>query len=677
MGAPKCPEVLIKAVTETDKKGGLLGLLSDGIKISNCTENHLNPKNVPFNSKQVEENFGMYASTKLDERPVDFISKCLDGKTISEDDKKGIIGDYYWAMNRLTQQAKADLEAITSIDLTLGKTGETMHWNGTDPKTRGWVYSTDLLPGSKKWQAQLKQCPAQKVNPQSGRTEGMEQMITQTQSALYAIYKLQQQRESLPTTTIYPPGAGMGPSMPYKGIDEGSKEYKAWQTSMEMIKNTAPWLKGDEGKRLLEIMNDKSGKYAALPGVFYPGKTGRDLVAGILEKQLYANRRGVHSQIQDLAKGAQCLAQPASSAGCLNDQVKKTFEKLSPWDPWQKIAPTEVDATGQPVEWKNLPKADKDRMMWTRSYMADAQCRYDQRGNKQAVADAGFDLGLNVGITLATAGLGAVLSAGKAAITAGRAVQLSRMAVLARAALIGVDIGFLGVGGKKAIETCDKALEGNLMAHPELTQITDTPSCTNSSDQAQLVTDLKECYVQAAMVGVGALVAIPGNIALFKGIKTPTDRLKALGYSDEATQDVVKGLASAEKTPFSLSRWARNVPERNNLVLDTIEQMGPDFAKTVNTPAHRQAFGEALGEMQHYWGNEWKPANAAKFMKDVMSNKEEGLSAVSTAFKEADTLLAKTPSLGKMGAVDAYLESLHMPKEDKEKLLGCIGAAFK
>jgi hypothetical protein len=330
---PKCPGVLEHLVNQEDKEGGVLGWLTGGITVSNCTDSLVKGSLLP-SPAALESSFQNYAGSSLEGVPQDFIERCLTerngrkrGKKFSDDEKRAIISDYYWAMAQLSQQGKANLESIASIDLALGETGSGVLTAGT---SNNMPYSSKHLPGTEKFESKLKQCPAALKDPSTGRTQSMEQMIEQTQIALRALAKIDEELKNLPSKNVTSSQVGDPSAMPSNEPDTKGDRYKALQKARELVISSAPWLRGTEGQTILKEM--KSSPNSLLSG----SANSRNRVAEVLKAQLLANRKAMHKQIQDLNKASECFHSRGNNFACVDEQ-REIFDRLPAYNPKEKI----------------------------------------------------------------------------------------------------------------------------------------------------------------------------------------------------------------------------------------------------------------------------------------------------------------------------------------------------
>jgi len=708
-----CPGAIKELVKNYDKKGGLLGWFSGGMRPEDCTKKPGYDKQL--SDSQLENLIHSYPASRISGMSVDSISKCLEAeKNVSQDDKKGIIGDYYWAMNRLTQSSKANIEAIAAIDLTLGKGKDGKNgfpfWTPTDQKAKDWVYASSLLPGTKEHVAALMQCPAQKKAaaktlevdgknykiPASNRTTSMDEMVTQTQMALANIFRLDQLSEKLPQKEVFQPSYSESPGTTTMDIDRDSTEYKAWSAAREMALASAPWLRGDEGKRILENYNQEANKAraviragkvneenAVLPTITdLESRHSRDAIAGIIESQLHLNRRKMHEQLNDRAKAAQCLNSEEKSTACALEHAKTTFKEMPEWKVDEAVQPENLEQYISEDGTVNIPNEEQKKLNFVRDYLGDAECRYGYREVKGEMGAIGTDFIINAGITGVTFGFGSAIALSKAAITAGRAATLTRAAINARRAIIGIDALQIGRGAKNAYEKCDQAMAGILTHRPELAEPAGAAACNNADQQAQFVTEMKQCYLAVAMAGVGMVAVVPGHLAIGKSVLTPAQRLESAGFSKSAVNKIVKEMADAPGAPANA--WYKlSKPDPNNSVLNTLEVLGPQFAKDIRHAGYVNDLPKMLESLRNFTDNQsFNPNFAAKFITEVLA-KHKGdvadggaVNALMKAFNEAKKLKDATPSLSHAGAMNAYLTSINMSPAERNALVDCIKGLF-
>ncbi len=660
-----CPGLIEQVVLGSDKKKGFMTWIFDGKTTSaSCKTSD----RIALDPRTMEETLSKFEGTDLNLIPT-YLNGCLDRKVspgpgrnstpvkrnISDDDRRAVIADFYWSLNKLKDQTKASQEVIASTDLLLGQ----RPFSGASEKQ---LTEALVLRGSAAYKSKLMSCPSLPLGS-NGKTENFNDMVNLTQNALEQMCQLQRKRDALPltqTVTVY--NGGMG-STQIKVRDSAKEAH--YYSLIESTLGIVPWLRSDLMKSLISEARYNYKK----PCETQLNEDNEKRVAGALQSHLLANQEQVRKNISNYASSAICLSSTNPALSC-KGTIQATFEKLPYWDPWKKIKEA-GDPTTSGVEEQKFPYNEKGKVILSRAYLADAQCRHDTREIRSEMKSVVSGFATNVAITVASAGLGTVISGSRAAVMAGRAAQLSRLAQLSKAAMIGIDAIVVTQAGAAAVNTCDKALESHLSLLPEFQGNFDEPACSNSNESAVLMKDYKSCLLASIGAAAGLIATVPGNLAILRKIQLPGERLAAAGFDEVAASELTKAIVKR-----SASLPAKESIRMNFKALETLEKLGPDFAKAIKSSQHREAIGDTLVKLDELFGNRINPSASAALIKSITKEDAEGIEALNEMLAKAKDFQKQNPSLGELGALQKYLDDAKFDPVASQRLLSCIRSVF-
>ena len=250
------------------------------------------------------------------------------------------------------------------------------------------------------------------------------------------------------------------------------KKIKELKTIIEFIKAENPLL---QGSHLSKIIDDSMIDDYELPSINNFKKS--------IKAQLKENKFIVNQKIIRNIKMNNCILYGDSS------ECEDFDEQLS-----------EIPYQSTPMNFsKDELKTDegKRRQMAREQLYQIPECIDRSRNLKNEFNSFALNLSLNVGLTVATGGAGLVLRAG----------QLGKAALAARALTLGADAAFLSTGVTKAIDSCNKHLNGmKKISNDENKNICPIPL---NNPTFIKTTNVKGCVSAALLASIDALPFFP------------------------------------------------------------------------------------------------------------------------------------------------------------------------
>jgi hypothetical protein len=371
---PACPQAFKRAVL-SDERSSLLGDMV-GIKSASENCNVATPMGRNLSAEELENQFINSPQYSLGNPPPTRITnaECLpkdmtrnmlsipylaDTKPYTEENRKAVIGEYYYTMNRLNKGELLDVESIAGIDNLL----EEVRPDGTRP---GFLAGVDCLSaGNPEIAMKCKMLRNDKCLPrtEAARRERFDDVIAQTQNVLSLRQYLDEETSKRKNR---PFGANIASALQPNSEDA---RYKSLKEQVEGLEAEFPWIQGAKFKEL----------YKGNP-------TDTGAVREAFKGQMRLNREELVARQRQIREGRQCINAPAGR--CFNVGVLLT--KLP-----------------------ELP--DKDIVAGQYDYIAGASCRVATR---PGVAEAQK---VQMNLTAAVVGGGAGMIASRAYVF-GRAV---------------------------------------------------------------------------------------------------------------------------------------------------------------------------------------------------------------------------------------------------------------
>ena len=450
-----------------------------------------NPVNSHFNDSQELETYlkNKEPFSKIDTNP---ISDCLSHpvhvkvnksstttreKTLPENKHKILITEYYLTQHRLESGLTNTLHDITAIDQLIGKST----LDGIDCK------KFQSIPNISNECNSLQQC--------SPPPADLSQSARETIETMRAIKAIDQQIKKLKGPR------GRHANKKNKNKIQELKERKA------SLQSLYPWVAG----RIFQ-----KG---------YEEEANEEEVTQLIKEQLSDTRERLEKNVNEMKQAVSCIRYNQTC-----DEVKfdKVMAKTPPIDTKNIFQKNKIRSMSD-SEREALSNEQREifkRDLTAHTYFYEAQCRQQIREN---VTEANKELGyfaLDVGLTIATVGLGSAAIAGRLAVRA--AGNISKAQRLQNLGLMGVDIAFSAPYIKKAINDCD-----DYMHQLEQTASEETNDvCDKLPVRSKLTSDLKSCLLTASLASLP--LAVPaftvagraGYLAMKKarqgGSKSPT-----------------------------------------------------------------------------------------------------------------------------------------------------------
>lgn len=417
-------------------------------------------------------------------KPADFVTSCLaeheaGGDALNDEQERAIVGNYYYLMNSLKQDALATLESLAGLNTLLG--------NEPLPEKQGLRYDHPYLHESGDWarrlQAKCQSDPSQRETLVQFTT-GIVWQVRKMEAALY---------EGRMELSAW----GMSAYDTEEGRDRLRRIEELEKARDALIASVAPWLDGREMAHLKGWQDSLEGMVAAENHFDLVDEHGyirlkefqkqdpknpmRALEAEVrvaFEKQLRTTVATLEKHLADLQKAADYLHKNEDSPISASD-YQDVMNDVRPFDPnvfadyyasegftksfseetltaletdvraaapnttngWEpmtdlsqrllriEVAVNDLDAGAHAAlkdRTAKLRKSFDDATNGFRSSgeLAEAKCRNETRGNFMWRDQLAFELGVAAALTVATLGVGSWLAAARVAYFAGEAAMV-------------------------------------------------------------------------------------------------------------------------------------------------------------------------------------------------------------------------------------------------------------
>ncbi len=578
----ECPKLLSRWVRLQDGRRSFFSWWTGENTTTACES-----KKQAQSARELEEIYQSTSGVALPGLPKNFLNRCLSAEEkelskefekspndprakISEEQKKAIVADYYWGMNRLTDYAKGSLEALAAIDVMLGKRGPDFL------KTeKHQLLSSETLPGSKEWLQKIRDprngCKASEA-AQSKSTLSKSLLFEQSTENLVvagdALLRIRSEIQLLST--------------PGRHQRRDPQRLAKLRFGEAQILKDNPLLESPEFKKLMkEGLTPDSERQGYLKKLqkahqFAVKPTGRGARpnperAKLLLSAIHAAERGerasgaefqvlvkqgllpsesfekIRERAMDRYRLALLLESERKreailsklqlireSANCLNgdfdshcqEQSLKVIMESPPLDPFLLIAD------------------DNNRhSLLARHELGQSECRYAMREAVAELAETG-NQALIVMSALVPITAGAKISALKQGVQAGK---LAWKSVRAKAIGYGVALGAgeaYGItdGFLSARESCADSAMSKVKGLKSSTG-RENPQCAPANlDQITASRDYASCQLAATLALVGVAGGTLGNLAILKSAKGATETLTESGLSKSVSDSLTSRL---------------------------------------------------------------------------------------------------------------------------------------
>lgn len=449
----------------------------------------------------------------------------ISKKSITEEEQKAAVAEYYSGMLRLRQGSLALIEGIASIDSVLGtKNGKLLA--GTDCEN-------PHLRDTFTWCSKFQSCKTTK-----GRSATFYNMVNEGKRDLELLTPYYEERKR---------ASRAGDKKQVEEIDKSIEKLSS------VIHSFHPWSNGKEVKKIVQKIKEGKSKGSAIK-----------LAEGI-SRQLETDRKAMVDR----------LAKFKTATSCLNNETHVSPSDCKNLDSILASAPAYIRV---PIE-KDDP--DKLKKFIGNYYLDQASCRRAIRGAKDEANGAIKSFGEGLAITALTLGLGSVAAAGRTAIVAAKSgSQATGLALKARVgylatAALGITDGSFAYQGIKATENaCDELLE-QLSIQSGVDYEKGPQSCPNSITRTSVEADYKACR-KARLLGytLAALPTVSGGLRLASNRVAVSAAKKASGLKSLSKQQT-KAIMTARALPWE--QKASTLSEafgRDNQVVKKILESG-------------------------------------------------------------------------------------------------------
>lgn len=481
-----CPHFLMKQVMNRDQK---TMIFSNTSAEKLCYENANRRDDHVFKTPQELEN---HLRTKEPFSKINTVptADCLSGsfstgsgrnrreKTLPEDKKKTVLAEYYLTQQRLESGMSGVLQDITAIDQLIGRPPL------NKINCRKFQLTSNIL----------EEC--QSLQKCSSSESSLKPLAAETKEAMRAVQAIDEEIDKLD-----------GPRG--RHAQRNAVQIQELRERKAGLQSLYPWTVG-------KIFLDK-----------YDENSSEEKTAQLIKEQLFYTRKRLEKNISEMQGAVSCIRYNRRCKEVEYDKVMAKTPLLSYEDVDSIFQVGKKSKTKSMNESELSSLSDEERKKLSEkmninntaaSYVIEAQCRQTAREDvSEARKELGF-LALDVGLTIATVGLGSAAIAGRLVLRAGG--QISKAQRLQNLGLMGVDIAFSAPYIDKAIDDCDDYM--NQLEHIAGKETNDI--CKKLPVRSKLTSDLKSCLLTASLASLPLAVpafAVAGR-AGFKAFKNST-----------------------------------------------------------------------------------------------------------------------------------------------------------
>lgn len=451
----------------------------------------------------------------LDHAPISLTPSCLSG---TSSQKRSAIAEYYLKLSWIKNHLQADIENLSSIDQVL-KSKPLSDLSCTDLCYKEVVQHCSELktcPQNSKLSSKLRADTLNAIN----KIHVIEREGAQSVQEALADHKAEFNRleQAIRSQTVNPaesdrdrpskylPQNNMGAHLRARREEVRAKAYAPFRERIEAIKSLYPWIEGTAFLKETQGLKDY-----------------RNSITQALEAQFGENRKRVLRNIQKHTQMNRCLYQWTDNC----DPLWKGIDDFPPlFETPKSFSPSKMKAgvSGQ-------------------AYLNEVSCRIQMRQNRDDANRAAKEFFTESVITVATMGVGSIVSTARAAVAAGRAGRLATFGASAgRRALILGDIAYGTKGVRDAIEACDQLLNQVVPHHSSPTKTKHSCDSDDFSEIPVAVSDYKGCVVSAlASFGGDILPLLPSTRELLSGLN-PNQKSRLLKIREQMTSRDGDGL---------------------------------------------------------------------------------------------------------------------------------------
>ena len=476
-----CPHFLMNQVMSRDQQTMIFSKTS-AEKL--CYENASRRDDYVFKTPQELENYlrSKEPFSKINTVPT---ADCLSHpvstgfweseKTLPEDKRKAVLAEYYLTQQRLESGMSGVLQDITAIDQLIGSPPL------NEINCNKFQLTSNILEECQS----LQQC--------SPSESSLNPLAKETVEAMRAITAIEERIDKLE-----------GPRN--RWAKKNAVQIQELRERKASLQSLYPWTAG-------KIFLDQ-----------YDEKASEEKTAQLIKEQLSYTRKKLEKNINEMQRAVSCIRYNRKCEEVEYDKVMGKTPMLSYEDIDSIFQVGKASRTKLMSESELDSLSDEERKKLSEEmsingtaagYMTEAQCRQNTRESvSEARKELGF-LALDVGLTIATVGLGSAAIAGRLAIRAGS--QISKAQRLKNLGLMGVDISFSAPYINKAIDDCDEYM--NQLEQKAGEETNDI--CKKLPVRAQLKSDLTSCLLTASLASLPLAVpafAVAGR-AGFKVLK--------------------------------------------------------------------------------------------------------------------------------------------------------------
>lgn len=559
----RCPGHILNEIEE-NQHGDWLGILNSpneackGVTVDNDFAD----------ASEFEKFISNHEFTRLGAQE-DIISKCLAGLEVSEKVKSHFIAKYYGEMNRLKDGTISDIKAIANLESLLETPKDQSLL--TNNCANDYIYES------------VRYC--RRLNNECSAKGGIKEISNNTLRYL-AIYRDLEKKLN----------KRYGRTRNQTTIRNRKLEKDKIKNAMALIEESYPWIKGKAFQEQTSTLKNED--------------MTEEKISSALRAQFQLDRNLLNENLKRKKNATKCMNSTYAIEPECNDMdqaIKESPRFVGPSDKEDLLAQDNTRSI-----------SEKTKMYTSSIYFTGAQCIENHRGHKQEMNNEALIGSIQIGITLATFGAGAIaLPIGVASKASGflsRAAQAGKIAMKSgadRNALLlkGALLGSSAVGSmyllnndlKGMVDKCDVHLqaqshmnfdsEDNFQCPNKPQEIGDSYSSGTSS------INYTSCAIDAALMSLDLLPLLPAfSKKLLKNNIDNTTRLRRVQNQINLSDSQI--ISKMRNSSLSDVEWTE-VFEKHQETLDAAkEAIGRELSQLEKMSllrAHYKGLGE-VGE---------------------------------------------------------------------------------